>query len=55
VVAPLAKIRGRFRWQLLLKSSGRTELHRLLAEFRGRFRPPAVVRFNIDVDPVDML
>ncbi|KAF0221411.1 MAG: primosomal protein N' (replication factor Y) [Geobacteraceae bacterium] len=55
VTAPLGKIRGRFRWQLLLKSAGRTELHRLLAGFRGKFKTPAVVRTNIDVDPVDML
>ncbi|HEY6008108.1 MAG TPA: primosomal protein N' [Geobacteraceae bacterium] len=53
--APLTKVRGRFRWQLLLKSPGRTDLHRLLAAFRNRVRLPATVRLAIDVDPVDML
>lgn len=55
VVAPLGKIRGRFRRQILLKSAGRTDLHRLLAAFRGGFKLPAVVRLAIDIDPVDML
>ena len=55
VVAPLGKIRGRYRRQILLKSAGRMELHRLLASFRGEIKLPAVVRLVIDVDPVDML
>jgi primosomal protein N' (replication factor Y) len=53
--APLNKVRGRFRWQLLLKSAGRTDLHRLLTAFRSQVRLPATVRLAIDVDPVDML
>jgi primosomal protein N' (replication factor Y) len=53
--APLGKVRGRYRWQLLLKAKGRNDLHRLLAAFRARLKLPAVVRMNIDVDPVDML
>jgi primosomal protein N' (replication factor Y) len=52
---PLAKIRGRYRWQILLKSSGRTDLHRLLAAFKGSVKLPATVRLAIDIDPVDML
>jgi len=55
VVPPLGKIRGRFRRQILLKSAGRTDLHRLLAAFRGGLKLPATVRLAIDVDPVDML
>jgi primosomal protein N' (replication factor Y) len=53
--APLNKVRGRFRWQLLLKSAGRSELHRLVAALRGEVKLPAVVRLAIDIDPVDML
>ena len=55
VVAPLGKIRGRYRRQILLKSTGRTDLHRLLAAFRVRISLPSVVRLSIDVDPVEML
>lgn len=53
--APLTKVRGRYRWQILLKSTGRNELHRLLKLFRGQIKLPAVVRLAIDVDPVDMM
>ena len=55
VVAPLGKVRGRYRRQILLKATSRTDLHRLLAALRGRLKLPAVVRLVIDVDPVDML
>ncbi|HEY6873346.1 MAG TPA: primosomal protein N' [Geobacteraceae bacterium] len=55
VAPPLGKIRGRFRRQILLKSAGRTDLHRLLAAFRGSVKLPTTVRMAIDVDPVDML
>jgi len=55
VVAPLGRIRGRYRRQILLKSASRSDLHRLLAALRGRFAPPATVRLSIDVDPVEML
>ena len=55
VTAPLAKVRGRFRWQILLKGRERSELHRLLFHFRSGFSPPSTVRMVIDVDPVDML
>ena len=53
--APLGKIRGRYRWQILLKAVSRKDLHRLTARFRERFRPAAIVRVAIDIDPVDML
>ncbi|HEX9023588.1 MAG TPA: primosomal protein N', partial [Geobacteraceae bacterium] len=58
---PLAKIRGRFRRQLLLKATRRSDLHRLLVAFKGRMKGagrsplPATVRLAIDVDPVDLL
>jgi primosomal protein N' (replication factor Y) (superfamily II helicase) len=53
--APLNKVRGRFRWQILLKNANRTDLHRLVALLRQRSALPAVVRLAIDIDPVDML
>ena len=54
-VAPLGLVRGRHRWQILLKAPDRTDLRRLLTAFRDRFRPAAPVRMAIDIDPVDML
>jgi primosomal protein N' (replication factor Y) (superfamily II helicase) len=53
--APLAKVRGRFRWQLLVKASQRTELKQLLLHFQSRWQPPATIRTRIDIDPVDTL
>lgn len=52
--AILAKVRGRYRWQILLKSAGRSCLHLLLATFKERVKLPATVRLAIDVDPVDL-
>jgi primosomal protein N' (replication factor Y) (superfamily II helicase) len=55
VTAPLGKVRGRFRWQILLKGRERSELHRLLFHFRAGFSHPSTIRLVIDVDPVEML
>jgi len=55
VTSPMGKLRGRFRWQILLKSHARNDLHRLLARFRDAVALPAVVRLTIDIDPVEML
>jgi primosomal protein N' (replication factor Y) (superfamily II helicase) len=55
VTAPLGKVRGRFRWQILLKGRERSELHRLLFHFRAGYTHPSTVRMVIDVDPVEML
>ena len=55
VTAPLGKVRGRFRWQILLKARERADLHRLMFHFRSGFNHPSTVRLTIDVDPVDML
>lgn len=53
--APLAKVRGRFRWQIMLKARNRTELKRLLLHFQREWNPPRVLRTTLDVDPVDTL
>jgi len=53
--APLGKVRGRHRWQLLLKAPQRAPLHRLLQRFRLEYRPPATVRMALDIDPVELL
>ncbi len=55
--APLAKLHGRFRWQLLIKSSELKTLHgftsALLAQHRQTM--PASVKLSLDVDPENML
>lgn len=53
---PLAKLRGKSRIQILLKSPTRPSLRRLLARLPAlRKKIPAGVALAVDVDPVDML
>jgi primosomal protein N' (replication factor Y) len=53
--APLGKVRGRHRWQLLLKAPERGGLRRLLLAFKGAYLPPATLRMAIDIDPLELL
>jgi primosomal protein N' (replication factor Y) len=53
--APLYRLRGRFRRQILLKDTSRAALRRLLAAYRREQSHPGVVRESIDIDPVDLL
>jgi primosomal protein N' (replication factor Y) len=53
---PLARLRGRFRYQLLLKAGTRPPLRRLLLLLPAlRKQLPAGVALAVDVDPVDMI
>ena len=57
VDAPMARKAGRYRAQLLLQSSDRSTLHRVLREIRPILEadPSArKVRWSIDVDPVEL-
>ncbi len=54
--APMEKRAGRFRFQLLLQSSSRTELHTLLNHLIPVYESLPLsrkVRWSIDVDPLD--
>lgn len=53
--APLSRVRGRYRWQLLIKTSERSALRKLLVSLRGKLHLPKTLRWSIDLDPVDML
>ena len=55
--APIEKLRGKFRWQIILKFSKYKKRKYVLKEIRQRFLPYKVksVKFNIDVDPISML
>lgn len=53
---PLARLRGKYRYQILLKSDDRRSLRRLLASLDdGRSLLAKQVAMQIDVDPVEML
>lgn len=53
--APMAKVRGRFRWQILLKSANRMDMKKVLVTFRSQWNPSRIIRTNVDIDPVDTL
>jgi primosomal protein N' (replication factor Y) len=53
---PLARLRGKTRFQILLKAEKRLPLHRMLQHVTGKASPvPAGIRMSIDIDPIDML
>ena len=49
--APIARLRGRYRWQLLLKGQDSRSVRELARELLSRFRAPGV-QIKADVDPV---
>ncbi|PKN16942.1 MAG: primosomal protein N' [Deltaproteobacteria bacterium HGW-Deltaproteobacteria-3] len=54
--APLARLRGRFRWQILLKGPDLEELHGLCVELEQEHaRLAGAVNLSVDVDPESML
>ena len=53
---PLARLRGKHRYQLLLKSQERTPLRRLLGQIDLlRRKVAAGLTLSVDIDPLDML
>lgn len=55
--APLAKVRGKFRWHLLIKTSSHAHLHDMLSRIQRYAieQCPSGVNVQIDVDPVHMM
>ena len=56
--APIERIKGRERWQLLVKGPNRALLHALIGKARDAFmqaKPPRSVRTIIDVDPYSVV
>jgi primosomal protein N' (replication factor Y) len=56
--APFAKMRGKFRWQMLAKGKNSQLLHRFAKELASRMEAPLKgkgVHLDIDVDPVFIL
>jgi primosomal protein N' (replication factor Y) len=55
VVSPLARLRGRYRWQLLVKSPGVKVLREVSTAVLERLKVPRGAKILFDVDPQDML
>lgn len=47
--APLSKIRGRFRWQMLIKGTNINALHRIAREMMNKNKNPQI-KITVDVD-----
>lgn len=57
VSSPMARIAGRFRFQLLLRAESRRPLHQVLKAIRPqiqKLKSARKLRWSIDIDPVDM-
>jgi len=52
--APLAKVRGKHRWQLLLRARDHGPLHRVGRALQAAHRVPGV-QLSLDMDPVALL
>jgi primosomal protein N' (replication factor Y) len=56
--APFAKMRGKFRWQMLIKGKSSQLLHQFAQELASRMESQIKgkgVNLDIDVDPVFIL
>lgn len=53
--APLAKIRNRYRWRLLLKTSKENRLQPYLKSLQRDISLPSSLRLQIDIDPYSFL
>ena len=53
--APLERLRDRYRWQILFKSTSLQPLHRLVNWISENYQAPSGTRMLIDIDPENML
>ena len=55
--APMERRQGRYRWQLILNSQNRNQLHAIietLVDFLDNQRLPRQLRWTVDIDPQEM-
>lgn len=55
VPAPLAQLRGRHRWRLLIKTTKTVPLQQMLGSWVGGIKPMGNVRITVDIDPYSFL
>ena len=49
--APMALLRGRYRYRLLLNAKRTANVQAVIRDWLGQFDVPRSVRINIDIDP----
>lgn len=52
---PIGKLRGLYRFQIMLAAPDASPLNRLLTRVNSELKPPEGIQYVIDIDPVDML
>ncbi len=52
---PIAKLRGLYRFHIMLAAPDPAPLNRLLSRMVADMKPPEGIQFVIDIDPIDML
>ncbi len=55
VAAPMPKLRGNFRFHILLYHTDQPALLEVVSAATATLKPPEEVLWIVDVDPVDML
>lgn len=53
--APLAMLRGRHRWRLLVKTTRSVNVQNVLREWLAQVKIPSSVRLRVDIDPYSFL
>jgi len=53
--APISKLRGKFRYHMLLQGQDGEEMRRVVREATDGLKPPEGVQWVVDVDPLDLL
>jgi primosomal protein N' (replication factor Y) len=54
-LAPLARLRGRHRWRLLVKTTRSVNVQNVLREWLAPVKIPSSVRLRVDIDPYSFL
>lgn len=54
--APLARVKGKYRWHLLVKSDSTERLHRFVGELVKKVEREAIgVHLDVDMDPINLM
>ena len=53
--APIAMVRGRHRWRLLVKANRDVNIQAFLREWLKNVKPRGALKLNVDVDPYNFL
>jgi primosomal protein N' (replication factor Y) len=53
--APIAKLRGKYRFHSLLQGEDQTAMREIVRQATADLKPPPEVQWVVDVDPVDLL